>query len=300
MPTRDDNNGGVRKQRRGTTRSRTRRVILTAAGAIPLAVSMAGAPFGGKSAKTTPVPATAPPSAVVLFNPGCPMPFQSSPVAAIDGTCRIEGTGTADWKIAESKAKNDFCALTSKAVPIQYQTFVDLQSKTRFHRSSDRSPLAKILSLDGTTIGEGTYVEYVGFLLNAHYSNKSSGEAVNCNKPGEMTNDIHIEMVKDADQEDACQSVTAEMSPHFRPESWTPDNINNLKDRLIRLRGPLFYDGSHVPCHDSKRPNPQRISVWEIHPVYSVDVCKQKGKNCGDWVSLEEWNGIEGGEEENQ
>lgn len=82
----------------------------------------------------------------------------------------------------------------------------------------------------------------------------------------------------------------------FRPESWTPDKLNSIQDRLLRLRGPSFYDGSHTPCHDNMRPNPQPISVWEIHPVYSLDVCKQKGKTCQDWVSLDEWNGIEGAE----
>lgn len=75
-------------------------------------------------------------------------------------------------------------------------------------------------------------------------------------------------------------SVTSKLSP-----SW-------------RTIGPLFYDGSHVPCHDDKRPNPQRASVWEIHPVYSVDVCKQKGKTCQTWISLDEWNGVESGEED--
>jgi hypothetical protein len=54
--------------------------------------------------------------------------------------------------------------------------------------------------------------------------------------------------------------------------------------------------GTSISVHDNKRPSPQRISVWEIHPVYSLDVCKQKGKTCQDWIPLGDWNGVEGDE----
>lgn len=296
------------KRKKPASSDRTRKAVLTtAAGTIPLAVSMLAGTMSGKPAKTTHIvakTAAAVESADLEFHPGCGMPFQSNPVPDIDGQCSIDGAGNTDEKIAESKAKNDFCVSTAHVTPIEYQTFQDLQNNTNFRKSGDRSPLAKVLSQDGVSLGEGTYVEYAGFLLHAQYSNKSKGEAVNCNIPGEDTNDIHIQMVKDFGDDDACDSVTAQMSPHFRPETWTPDKLNSAKDHMIRLRGPLFYDGSHAPCRDGKRPNPQRISVWEIHPVYSVDVCKQKTKQgdtnakCTDWVPLDEWNGIEGGEEE--
>jgi hypothetical protein len=281
-----------------------------AAGTVPLALALLAGSVGGKPAKPaggthgTRIAATD-----LQFNPGCRMPFQSSPVPAIDGECSIEGAGTTDEKIAESKTKNDFCSPTANVASIEYQTFLDLQKATSFRKSADRSPLHKISLPSGVTLGEGEYVEYSGFLLHAQYSNKGSGEAVNCNIPGEDTNDIHIQLVNDPSDDDACNSVTAQMSPHFRPESWTPEKLNSTRDtmpdkkgvlqgRLIRLRGPLFFDGSHAPCRNGKRPNPQRASVWEIHPVYSVDVCLQKGPKCkdSDWVSLEEWNGVEGGE----
>jgi hypothetical protein len=44
----------------------------------------------------------------------------------------------------------------------------------------------------------------------------------------------------------------------------------------VRLKGQLFFDASHVPCRPGKPVNPARSSVWEIHPIYSVDVCKRK------------------------
>lgn len=277
----------------------TKAVLSTAAGVIPLAASMLPGAIGRLAATHPPAPARieAVSRSSLEFNPGCSMPFQSDPVPDIDARCTIDGAGNTDAKKSESRAKNDFCVETSNPERIDYQTFIDLQSHTSFKQSADRSPLASILSTGGSTFGEGKYVEYTGYILHAQYSNKSKGEAVNCNMPGEDTNDIHIQMVKSAGDEDACDSVTAEMSPHFRPDSWTPDKLNSLTDRLIRIRGPLFYDGSHTPCHDGKRPNPQRISVWEIHPVYSVDVCKDKNAVCQNWLSLDDWNGVESEED---
>jgi hypothetical protein len=273
-------------------------VLSTSAGVIPLAISLIAGTVGNR-AVTSHVPAQNAEfsRSDVVFNPGCGMPFKSDPIPDIDNQCSIDGAGKTEEKIVESRAKNDFCAETSDPIAIDYQTFVDLQKGTSFRGSADRSPLASILSRNGVTIGEGKFVEYAGFVLHAQYSNRSKGEAVNCNIPGEDTNDIHIQMVADPSDDDACDSVTAEMSPHFRPDAWTPDKLNSLQDHLIRIRGPLFFDGSHTPCHDGKRPNPQRISVWEIHPVYSVDVCKEKGIKCQDFVSLDEWNGVESEED---
>lgn len=294
--------------RRRTDRTR-KAALATAAGAIPLALSMVPSTLGGKpSAQFSHAPQAARMtinSSDLQFHPACKMPFASSPVPDIDGQCSIEGAnGSSAAKIAESKTKNDFCVSMSNVTPIQYQTFSDLQDKTTFKSSADRSPLAKTTTLNGKSIGEGTYVEYEGFLLHAQYSNKNNGEAVNCNIPGEDTNDIHIQMVNDPADDDACDSVTAQMSPHFRPESWTPDKLTSLKAHKLRLSGPLFYDDSHAPCRNGKRPNPQRISVWEIHPIYAVDVCKQKfvdkNSTCQDWIPLDQWNGTEGDEEEPQ
>jgi hypothetical protein len=284
-----------------------KRTLAATAGAIPLAISMLSGSISSKPPKP-PVAARAVHHSAgdfsgLEFNPGCRLPFDGNAIPAIDDECSIDGAGTTDAKKAESRAKNDFCENPSSVVPIQYDTFLQLQQKTRIKVKADRSPLAKILPVGDTTVGEGTVVEYVGFLLHAQYSNKSSGEAVNCNIPGMDTNDIHIQLVNvDTPQEDdACKSVTAQMSPHFRPETWTPDQLNSVRSHLLRIRGPLFYDGSHTPCHDDKRPNPQRASVWEIHPVYSVDVCKQKGgATCDSWIPLEEWNGVESSEDEEE
>jgi hypothetical protein len=66
-------------------------------------------------------------------------------------------------------------------------------------------------------------------------------------------------------------------------------------ERPVRITGPLFFDSSHQPCRDGKRPNPKRISVWEIHPIYQFEVCKNKALTACDvgndsqWIPLDQW-----------
>lgn len=73
---------------------------------------------------------------------------------------------------------------------------------------------------EGDTIGEGSVVMVAAFIADAHYSNVSSGETVNCNLTGRNNNDMHIELVQDRGESDTCKSITAEITPHFRPDIW--------------------------------------------------------------------------------
>jgi len=95
-------------------------------------------------------------------------------------------------------------------------------------------------------------------------------------------NDIHLDLNASL-AEEQCQSVSAEMSPHFRPDSWfrlagtgsVKKRETPLGSNPVRIRGPLFFDASHVPCAPDKEANPARLSLWEIHPVYAIDVCSE-------------------------
>jgi hypothetical protein len=225
------------------------------------------------------------------FTPTC-MPFNGVKNPDSDDHCGIEGGSSDPIKQAESKAKNNLCSAKEPPQTFLYDQLVALQQKVatagiNAKRLSDRAPL--------DDLGEGKYVSYVAFIEEAHYSDVAKGEAVNCNIPGNTTNDIHIVLVKKQD-DDPCTSTTAEMIPHFRPEAWTPQNLTAVKQHPVRIQGQLFYDGSHTPCSGSSRPNPQRASLWEIHPVYALDVCRmldidacRNSTNTGDWVPLEEF-----------
>jgi hypothetical protein len=159
----------------------------------------------------------------------------------------------------------------------------------------DRSMLRDLPTSKGP-LSEGQVVRIVAFVIDAHGSNLSGGESVNCKQNGAENNDIHIVLGEPVGQKgpssDECLSVTAEMSPHFRPEVWTPDALNQHNTHLYRFTGQLFFDASHRPCVGGKG-SPKRRSLWEIHPVYAVDICMDTNNNCKidsdeNWVSFAE------------
>jgi hypothetical protein len=244
---------------------------------VALAVAMNTAERGGVSGGVG--------HGVHFFEPSCALPFTGVRNPSIDDHCGIDGSSSKPADQAESRVKNNFCAATQLPRVITYEELLDLQSKSGNIPKNlpDRTPLQNM--------GEGQYVSYIAFIKKAKYSNADKGEHVNCDIPGNATNDIHIVLMKDAD-DDECHSTTAEMSPHYRPPSWTPENLNMVKDHPVRIQGQLFFDGNHhTPCHANTRPNPHRASVWEIHPVYSVDVCSQTTiaecqSSAAEWTSL--------------
>ena len=295
-----------------TTASVISGAALVVASVLPSAMNPSPAP---KAPETTVVTHTIEKSArkkgALAFDVGCQLPFEAIETEGltIDETCTIDGNAGKDTgKRLESEAKNNFC-VTGSPVPITYEDFTNLQTsannvgnlKTLLKTSRDR--LADMLTQSGgTKIGEGRLVQFVGFLFEAHFSNvgKGKGELVNCKLPNKEDNDIHILLMKDGVEKDPCNSVTAEMSPHFRPEAWN-QLVNLTIDRPVRLTGPLFFDDSHQPCHGDVRVSPNRISVWEIHPIYQFEVCKINEKSIGQcdvkndsmWIPLDKWNSTE-------
>src|SRR5262249_48198125 len=164
-------------------------------------------------------------------------------------------------------------------------------------------------------LGEGKVIRMKASLIEAHFADVGAGERVNCNQPKQEDNDIHIAFGDRPDTPE-CASVTGEISPHFRPESWSqignfekPDATAKkdvrdqgiaakLQAQPLRITGQLFFDASHAPCPCGTRCNPSRSSDWEIHPIYNIEVCKAGSpcdvKNDGDWVAFDAWWKSEG------
>src|SRR5207247_9200531 len=125
---------------------------------------------------------------------------------------------------------------------------------------------------------------------------QNGGEAVNCNRLGLAKNDIHIVLMPLGADEHAseCESVTAEMIPHFRPSAWSQVDLKTPTQNPVRLTGQLFYDNSHRACVNGKG-SPARRTVWEIHPLYQFDVCKStNAADCdaatdASWVPYDQW-----------
>src|SRR5262245_48378950 len=190
--------------------------------------------------------------------------------------------------------KNNLCA-TGEPITLSKTTFKSLQRKTSELKNAgeitygkfppeDRSKLHDVLTVDGASIGEGTVVRYVELVSEARHSNFDSGESVNCDKKGAAANEIHLDVLPYL-TDTACQRVSAEMIPHLRPTSWNRvagtgakrKRVDPFEGTPIRITGQLFFDGSHTPCGEPTGGADgrflARVSNWEIHPVYAIDVC---------------------------
>lgn len=291
-----------------TTRQSRSRKFASAATLLPLAIGLAGNMNSPMAARHHPTPGG---GGGGVNNPiaiSCTLPFETiKQHHAIDDSCPATGssdpsTNTGARQAAQNQAKNNFCAANAP-VNIDFDVLHQLQqeaaSVTTFggdqELPQDRSVLRHLPTKVGD-IGEGTVVRIVAFVINAHPSNVGSGESVNCKQKPAESNDIHIVLGQNSNQDDECSSVTAEMSPHFRPDTWTPDNMNQNNARLFRFTGQLFFDASHKPCTGSTGPNPKRSSLWEIHPVYGVEICGDTGNNCKvdsdqNWIALSAFAG---------
>ena len=241
------------------------------------------------------------------FVPLCPEPSFPTPPAnglGIDAQCGIGGSGTGA-EATQNKAKNNFCA-AGTAAPITIDEMKSLQNKVQQNKkinfgnprehplSATPGPVTSRAPL--IALGEGKLRTLEGFIMIAR---QEGGEGVNCgnnvvNHP--LFHDIHISIVgaKEDIHGDECDSVVVEMSPHHRPEVWNKSNLLKVAGRhaQVRVTGQLFFDSSHSPCQDgaSVSGDPKRASLWEIHPIYKLDVCDAADCSAAEkWLSLDEW-----------
>jgi len=281
--------------------------LVSAATLLPLAIGLA------PMARRHPTKPHTPVAPVVSTTFGtCTLPFDAIKQAhAIDSSCQPSGTASSAPQSAQNQAKNNFCA-TGAPVSLNFNNFAQLQQAAQsagipfggMNLPPDRGALHNILPLPGQgSVGEGSVVRLAAFVMDAHYSNVSSGESVNCQQPGNENNDIHIVLGQSAipsgqkpTEAQECASVTAEISPHFRPNVWSPDSLNTHNAHLFRFTGQLFFDAAHRPCVGGTGANPKRVAIWEIHPVYEVDICADSSNNCTvgsdtNWVALSQFLG---------
>jgi len=252
------------------------------------------------------------------FTLDCQLPFESlKKDQQIDHLCAARGdmplTGGSPQDQAhahQNLAKNNFCAAGTPAL-VTFVSFQQLQKKldknvqdaSKWRRGNlpeDRSVLLNIHeTTENVTIGEGTLVTFAGWLK---LIKPGEYESCNCDNPHnpalkkhEVT-DNHLVMTKEKNASE-CKSVTIEISPHFRPDKWTVKKLNEAGEKHpLRFTGQLMYDASHRPC---PRPpgstDPPRISSWELHPVYAIDVCTKKSLNSckannnSVWNPLDQW-----------
>lgn len=223
----------------------------------------------------------------------------------IDSNCPIQGGGSAASQ-AQNQAKNNFCQ-SNVPVEVNISTLRQLDAATQSALTQANIPFGTPTNIppnrnrlrQGFNLGsagnfrEGMTVLLRGFVLDAHYSNLRNGENVNCTSRGKLNNDIHI-VVGATPTSDHCFSVTAEISPHLRPATWADFDGYEFTHPVMFV-GQLFYDASHKPCTQNHPVSPARISSWEVHPVYSIFVCRNAtlqacpANDATRWTPFDVW-----------
>ena len=87
-------------------------------------------------------------------------------------------------------------------------------------------------------------------------------------------------------------AIVVEMIPQDRPANWTSDNVATLRGKVLLIEGGLFYDNLHFVNSDPSNPvhnQPKRFSLWEIHPITSVKVCRNETADQCDPSRDSDW-----------
>jgi len=236
-------------------------------------------------------------------------PFGAASVPhGVDNTCSMIGDAAGDGDKAQNRLKNNLCA-TGTAREITIEDLTALQKAvdatgvdygsvhgTHPHKGppADRSTL--FTKLPSGSANEGDLVSFIGFIVEAK---PGSSETVDCHCATPDAIDVHIAVadhllalrtahahatkvqkhaVTVANDALLCtNSFVAETIPHKRPTALELTAIEPLSKNksIVKITGQLFFDGSHRPCKGS-RPgsgDPSRLTVFEIHPVYDIEVC---------------------------
>jgi len=173
---------------------------------------------------------------------------------------------------------------------------------------------------DLADMGEGQVVSVVGTL---YYAIHGGAESVNCQLSGDDSLvDFHIgfsdfplgagvldqlrsgkdfrSVLQQGDQLTLEQnSFVVEMTPCYREQfksGWTLSKVQGVTGRQVRVNPQLMIDNFHHKASDDcglADANPDkcwRLSVWELHPVTSFQVCSADhcDANSTNWVNLEE------------
>jgi hypothetical protein len=240
----------------------------------------------------------------------------------IDAKCGLTGDPTTtDPNHLQNQAKNDLCA-SGIPKPLKLKTLKSLQQAVdatglvygSAHNNKPGPPATRAaitapINVDGQTYREGELVYFVGYIADAH---PTSAETVNCGLTKKINLDTHFALsekklkykkteAKTKRDAKLCKSFGAEIIPHLRPDMWDAAYVKDLEKEqaIVKVTGHLFFDASHQPCN-GKAPlgnDPARFTVWEIHPIYDLQVCKNtsmsacSAANASLWQTVEEWEG---------
>jgi hypothetical protein len=209
-------------------------------------------------------------------------------------------------------------------ISIEHMRRLQIEADRALPKRADRAiedrRVIERFDLGDCAIGEGTAVRLAGYIAPSGHSNvgapgsakaptsrpkpqgvagphEGSVESVNCRLGTSANVDIHIPITAAAKGEDECHGVVVEMIPQGRDvhPGWNLATLHDLakKRRLVLFVGRLFYDNEHLvrpDCSASHVQQPKRASLWEVHPVVEMYVCKDDtctADSARGWMTTE-------------
>lgn len=248
---------------------------------------------------------------------GCVLPFASiAPTRDVFEFCDNAGRreGVPVPALADRlrlDAQNNFCAPAADPLRLELAEFGRLPDAAPESLLTSRRGLARFGSLPGRgAFGEGTVVQVIGVIEKAHVTGcreplpgEPPAELVSCHfLGGRKTSELQLNLrrVGTPGANNACDTVIAKITPHFRPVWWRDIDVQTPVPP-VRITGQLFYDDTAVSCRvassgvKTRQGEQARSSNWEIHPVYAIDVCVASSQqdctfsNASAWLPYHKW-----------
>lgn len=141
-----------------------------------------------------------------------------------------------------------------------------------------------------------------GFIRKERKIRCGSSDSVNCASTDSSVEaadvvckntDIHIPLTAVRDQEEKDALVVEPIPFRSLQKKLTPKLLAGFRDaeQKILIMGQLFYDSFHAPDPTGSTDQPDRFTVWEVHPVERFFVCPES-VDCNP-EDLSEWQEIE-------
>jgi hypothetical protein len=191
-----------------------------------------------------------------------------------------------------------------KGVEIGFNTIEDLQRKADQRHILQGMALPRrknalrnfhVASLEGTpvTLAEGAIVSIRGYVVGVPHVRRSDQNS--CNPTAGRSSRDYVLNVGELAGDTEFDSIIAVITATIRevPDTsgekpadgkWDLEKLRRIarEPSMIRVTGQLFYDSKHIVNSDPEADlenEPRRLSLWEIHPVTAIDVCRMKNQS---------------------
>lgn len=131
-------------------------------------------------------------------------------------------------------------------------------------------------------VREGSVVSIRGYIVGIPHVSRADRDPCDT-APGRAARDYVLnlgELAGDTEFDSIIAVITARnRRQHPNDKKWNLEKIRRIarETAMFRLTGQLFYDSKHVVNSDpaaEMKDEPRRLSLWEIHPVTNIKVCR--------------------------